>query len=80
MIRLSLHAREWIERRSLSLRWIEAAVWHPDRTAPDPHSPGLTRSFKAIPEADGRVLRVVHRPDGNDVLVVTAHFDRGAKR
>ena len=80
MIRLSLHAQEWIERRSLSLQWIEAAVEHPDRRMPDPRTPGLTRSYKSIREAGGRVLRVVHRPEGNDVLIVTAHFDRGAKR
>jgi hypothetical protein len=41
--------------------------------------PTLTRSFKAIGEAGGRILRVVHRGDGNDIAVVTVHFDRDAK-
>jgi hypothetical protein len=26
------------------------------------------------------VLRVVHRPDGDDIVVITVHFDRGARR
>ena len=45
---------------------------------PDPRDPTLTRSFKAIPNFGHRVLRVVHRPDGDDILVITAHLDRGA--
>jgi hypothetical protein len=50
----------------------------------DPTDPASSRSFKAIPAFANRVLRVVHRPDGDnipgdDVFVVTAHWDRGAK-
>jgi len=40
---------------------------------------GVTLSFRAIPEFGGRVLRVAHRSDGDDVLVITAFFDRGAR-
>ena len=80
MIRLTAHAEEMAEERRISMAWIEAAVTTPDWTAPNPRDPSLTRSFRAIPERDGRVLRVVHRPDGHDILVVTVHFDRGARR
>jgi len=38
------------------------------------------RAFKAIPEFDGRFLRVVFRPDGADIVVITVHPDRSAKR
>jgi hypothetical protein len=41
--------------------------------------PSLTQSFKAIAEFGSRVLKVVHRADEEDFLVVTAYFDRGAK-
>jgi hypothetical protein len=52
----------------------------PDRTEADPRNPSLTRSFKAVAAFGNRVLRVVHQPDGDDILVVTARFDRGARR
>jgi hypothetical protein len=58
---------------------IEAVLAAPDRTTVDPTDPGLTRSFKPIPAFANRVLRVVHRQDGDDTFVVTAHWDRGAK-
>jgi hypothetical protein len=79
MIRLTQHAETEVDRRQLQRAWIESAITTPDWTAPDP-DPTLTRSYKAIAAFGGRVLRVVHRPEGDDVLVVTAHFDRGAKR
>jgi hypothetical protein len=67
-----------MQRRSLPLSWVAAAVNSPDRTTSDPDDPALTRSYKAISEAGNRILRVVHRPEGADILVITAHFDRGA--
>ncbi len=79
VIRLTQHADTELPRRGLRRDWIEAAIAAPDWTASDP-DPTLTRSYKAIAEFGGRVLRVVHRPDGDDVLVVMAHFDRGARR
>jgi hypothetical protein len=80
MLRLTKHAEEAILKRNLALDWIDRAISSPDFTDTDPHDPALTRSFKAIVEADGRVLRVVHRPEGNDILVITVHFDRDAKQ
>lgn len=80
MIRLSHHMREQLALRpELRQEWIEAAIATPDWTLADA-DPTLTRSDKAIVAFGGRVLRVVHRPVGTDVLVVTAHFDRGARR
>jgi len=51
----------------------------PDFNAIDPGDPTLMRSFKAIDEACGRILRVVHRAEGNDTVIVTVHFDRDAR-
>jgi hypothetical protein len=78
-IKLTIHAKERQSAYGLAQAWIEAAVLSPDWTSADPQRPGVTRSFKRIAERGGRVLRVAHRPDGADVLVVTAFFDRGAK-
>ena len=79
MIRLSKHTADEIEGRGILLSYIEAALSSPDRVAQDVTDPALSRSYKLIPEFGNRVLRVVHRPDGDDILVVTAHWDRGAK-
>ncbi|WP_448189478.1 DUF4258 domain-containing protein [Azospirillum sp. sgz301742] len=73
------HAQLTIEERALSRAWVERAVLDPDRTEPDPGDPAAVRSFKRIPEAGNRIIRVVHRPHGADILVITAFLDRGAK-
>lgn len=80
MLRLTKHAAEAIEQRDLALDWIDRTITASDFTDTDPHDPVLIRSFKAIDEAGGRVLRVLHRPEGNDILVITVHFDQDAKR
>jgi len=79
VIRLSKHAQEALDQRNLAFGWVERALAAPDFSHPDPNDPALTRSFKAIEEAGGRIFRVVHRPDGNDIVVVTVHFDRNAR-
>ena len=80
MIKLTIHAGRRMRQYGIERAWVLAAVASPDWTAPDPRQPGVTRAFKAVPERAGRILRVAHRPDGTDVLVLSAHFDRGAKR
>ncbi len=79
MLILTKHAEEAIEKRNLALDWINRTVAIPDFSRSDPDDPTLTRSFEAIGEAGGRILRVVHRPEGNDIVIVTIHFDRDAK-
>jgi len=78
MIRLTKHAREAIAIRDIAVQWIEATISAPDSVAPDRRQPGLLRSYKRIIEHGGRMLRVVHRAEGDDIVVITAHFDRGA--
>ena len=84
MIRLSKHIADDLDRRGNLLDYIETALLAPDRIAADPSDPALSRSFKVIPAFGDRVLRVVHRPDGDGqraggIFVVPAHWDRGAK-
>jgi len=80
LILLTKHAREAIVVRNIGLDWIEATVSSPDFVEADPHYSDRTRSFKAIAEFGGRMLRVVHRAEGDDIVVITVHFDRGARR
>ena len=66
--------------RQIAFGWIEATLSSPDWVIPDPRHPDRTHAYKAIAEFGGRVLRVVHRIDEEDTIVITVHFDRGAKR
>jgi hypothetical protein len=79
MIHFTKHATEAMGKRGIAEEWIEAALTIPDRSEADPRDPGRTRSYKAIAAFGGRILRVVHRPEGANILVITVHFDRGAK-
>ena len=79
MIKLSKHTSDEMEARGILHSHIEATLTSPDRVAEDATDPALRRSYKVISEFGNRVLRVVHRPDGEDIFVVTAHWDRGAK-
>lgn len=65
--------------REIDLAWVEETLVSPTTVTRDPRDGALQRSFRAIEAAAGRVLRVVHRRDGDDIVVVTAFFDRGAK-
>ena len=65
--------------RGIAAEWVAATIAQPDHRQIDPSDPVLIRSFKSIDAMGDRVLRVVHRPDGDDMLVVTAFFDRGAR-
>jgi hypothetical protein len=76
MIRLTKHAREAISARDIAVDWIEAAISAPDWIEPDPRPPIASDPIKAIAERGGRLLRVVHRPEGDDSLIITVHFDR----
>jgi hypothetical protein len=80
MIRFAKHAQEATTKRDIAASWIEDAVKIPNSVEADPRNPDRIRSYKAIPELGGRVLRVVHRLDGDDIIIITAHLDRGAKR
>jgi hypothetical protein len=80
MIRLTKHAQEAIGLRGIDIAWLEATANSPDFVEADPRHPARTRSYKAIVAYGGRVLRVVHRSERDDIVIITAHFDRGARR
>jgi Domain of unknown function (DUF4258) len=77
---LTRHARDNIVRDAIDQAWIETTVRQPTVLMVDPHDPTLSRAWRRIPERGGRVLRVVFRPAGADIVVVTVFFDRGARR
>lgn len=74
------HALDVMEERQVLPEWVERTVEGPDAQEPDPTDPALTRAFRAIPERDGRVLRVVYAQEPDAVRIITAFFDRGRRR
>ncbi|MCF3947769.1 DUF4258 domain-containing protein [Acidiphilium iwatense] len=78
MIRYLPHAEEALAKRGIKRDWVAAAIERPDWTDTDPAKPSRTRSYKAIDEIDGRILRVVHWPEDDDIVVLTAYPDRDA--
>jgi hypothetical protein len=78
-LRLTAHAAVVVANRGIRQEWIERVTLAPDWIEPDPDDAALVRAFGAIPEADGRILRVVYRDDAGDRVVVTVHFDRNAQ-
>ncbi len=80
MITYAAHARTAITEREIDPAWVERTVVQPDIVEPDPSHPDRVRAFRAIPERDGRVLRVVYVQTGDDKRIITVFFDRGRRR
>src|SRR3954447_26300082 len=71
------HARHRMTLRAITEAWVAATSEQPELTSRDPRDPALTRAWRRIPKHDGRVLRVVFRRDGSDIVMVSTVFDRG---
>ena len=80
MIVLSRHTEREMHARGITRAYIEAVLAGPAYTTPDTKDPTLVRAFGPIAAFGNRVLRVVYRRRGDDIFVVTATWDRGARR
>lgn len=76
---LSDHAVNSISERNLSLQWVERTVRHPEWTEADPRQE-RQRRYRAIPEYDNRIMRIVCFETEKEIRIITAFFDRKAKR
>jgi hypothetical protein len=74
------HVKVAIQERELNPDWIERTVRSPDWVAPDTTTVGAVRHFKAIPEYRDRILRVACLETPSEIRILTAFFDRKAKR
>jgi hypothetical protein len=79
-VRFTAHALKRLEDRAIEPDWAEAAIREPDWTESDPSDPEITRFFRVGLAGDNRILRVAGRLEEKVVVVVTAFFDRGARR
>ncbi len=77
---LTYHAGLKIRQRHLDLQWIERTARHPEWTQADPYQPEVERRFRSIEEFGGRVLRVACVETVDTIRVISAVFDRGARR
>ena len=74
------HAADMLAERQIEAAWVERTVTQPDTREPDPKRPGVMRAFRAIPERDGRILRVAYVSSDDAVRVLTLFFDRKRQR
>jgi len=80
VLRFSNHVDVVMRERRIEREWVARTIASPAWTSTDPGDATLVRAFAPIAEREDRVLRVVYRPDGDALFVVTAFFDRGARR
>lgn len=76
----SAHAREVMQQRLLPAELVERTVQSPDWSEADPTQEDAERRFLALPERDGRVLRVAVVETESEVRIITAFLDRRARR
>jgi len=66
-IRFSRHARRQMKWRKIAEGEIEMAINNPDRL--EETKKGRKNAFKT---AQGRLLKITYKPEGDDVIVITA--------
>jgi hypothetical protein len=74
------HALDTLVERGIDRAWVERTLSAPDSVEQDPVHPDRMRAFRALPERDGRVLRVVYVPIPGGARVVTMFLDHGRRR
>jgi hypothetical protein len=67
-----LFMRQRPDRASIKLEWIQRVIDHPERE--EVQADGRIRRWAAVPEAEGKHLRVILLPDRETVH--NAFFDR----
>ena len=77
---LTAHAQVRLRDRHIDPKWIEQTVLDPDWSEVDPADPAVDRRFRAIPQFGGRVLRVACVETNSSIRVISAMFDRNARR
>jgi hypothetical protein len=77
---LTAHAAEVIRERALHLDWVEAAARNFEWSRPDPQGNGVEQRFRSITEYENRILRVACLENEEEIRIITAFFDRKAKR
>ena len=77
---LTRHAQTKMDERRILKSWVESIVQRPQWIEADPLDPDLERRFGSVAEFGERILRVVCVETDSTIRIVTATFDRGARR
>jgi hypothetical protein len=77
---LTQHAAAMLIERTIEREWVDRTINEPDIIEPDTSRANVFCAFRAIPERQGRVLRVVYFRSDDQIRVITAFFDRAARR
>ena len=75
-LHFTLHALTAIGERGIQREWVARVVSKPEWTEPDAIQPEVQLAFGRIPEARGRILRVVYADSEGERRIITAFFDR----
>jgi hypothetical protein len=75
-----MHALTAIRERELERSWIERTIGEPEWRQPDPSDPAVTRFYRPVPERGGRILRVACVESAGEIRILSAYFDRGARK
>jgi hypothetical protein len=74
------HAEEKLVRQKLRREWVEETARLPSWAEPDPFDAEVERRFKPIDKFGGRILRVAVVETPTAIRVISAFFDRDARR
>ena len=77
---LTRHAEHMLRERRIAREWVRRALGRPDWTEQDKSNRSLRHALCGIAERGDLILRVVYDPSATPRRVVTAFFDRGARR
>lgn len=75
---MTTHARDMLLERKIKDEWVKRVVDDPDWE--NKTNDGTVHYFKKIPEYESRVLHVILNPSSSPHRVITAFFDRKARR
>ncbi|NMF82029.1 DUF4258 domain-containing protein [Nodosilinea sp. P-1105] len=73
---LSDHAQRRLAGRQIDLQWVAFTLNEPALVEPHPEDATCRCAYRAIPDAEGRVLKVVYNATTEPWRIVTVHFDR----
>jgi len=76
---ITQHAHDAMEKRGISLAWLERALASPQLCEPDASDQTLEHRLAVIPEHGHRVLHVIINKQVAPERVVTLFFDRNMK-
>ena len=77
IIRLTNHAKGKIKHRGISIQDVEETVRNPDKSERDKVDEELTHFVKRFHD---RYLRVIVKNVKDDIIIISAFFDRRLKR